>query len=268
MAHTYLAYSCLDHLTSTAEMFKIWRVGSCSESRVYAVLGRLKTELQRPLGKTERSAQVSRQYILGVLFFGGAWGLSEATLGDALYRAGIPYASVPLTAIGFVVLTFARAYFPRFGTATLIALFALLYKFLNTPFFACHLLGIVLMGVCYDVFFNGFRMRTAWLAAALAAYANYGAFALMITYVARYEHWVQGGFGKILEHVAVSGSLAALACALLVPLSLRLGDKLKSAVPAPFTWRSAPVPATVTALTAGLWVLGIVAGVLNHVPRA
>jgi hypothetical protein len=202
------------------------------------------------------------------LFFGGVWGLSEATLGDALYRAGIPYASVPLTAIGFVVLTFARAYFPRPGTATLIASFALLYKFLNAPFFACHLLGIVLMGVCYDVFFNGFRIRPAWLAAGLATYANYAAFALMITYVARYSHWVQGGFTKVLEHVGVSGSMAAIACALLVPLSLQLCGKLKSAVATPFAWRISPVPTAIVGLTAGLWVLGIVTWVLNYAPRA
>jgi hypothetical protein len=219
-------------------------------------------------GARERSATMSRQYLLGILFFGGVWGLSEATLGDALYRAGVPYASVPLTAIGFVVLTLARAYFPRPGTATLIASFALLYKFLNAPFFACHLLGIVLMGVCYDLFLNVLRMRAAWLAAALATYANYAAFALMITYVARYDDWVQGGFGKILEHVGVSGSMAALACALLVPLSLRLGLKLRSAVPTPFAWRISPVPTTVTGLTAGLWVLSVVTCVLNYAPRA
>ena len=89
----------------------------------------------------------------------------------------------------------------------------------------------------------------------------------MITYVARYDHWVQGGFGKVLEHVGVSGSMAAIACALLVPLSLRLSVRLKSAVPTPFAWRTSPVPATVASLTAGLWLLGLVAGVLNHVPR-
>ncbi len=236
---------------------------------------------------------MSGQYILGILFFGAVWGLSEATLGDMLYRAGVPYASVPLTAIGFVVLTFARVYFPRPGTATLIASFALLYKFLNAPFFACHLLGIVLIGVCYDVFLNAPEKGTfyffghrqsrrpdspgksrmspfpipMWLAAGLATYANYAAFALMITYIARYSHWVQGGFAKVLEHVGISGSMAAIACALLVPLSLRLGDKLKSAVATPFAWRILPVPATVTGLTAGLWVLGIVTCILNYAPR-
>jgi len=210
---------------------------------------------------------VRREYILGVLFFGGVWGISEATLGNALYSAGVPHASVPLTVVGFVILTMARACFPRPGTATLIASFAMLYKFLNAPFFACHLLGIVLMGACYDVFFNALKMRTAWLAAGLAAYANYIAFALMITYVARYDHWVQGGFGKILEYIGVDGSMAAIACVILVPLSLRYSARLKSALPTAFAWRGSLVPRTVTGLTAGLWALGIVTCFLNHAPR-
>jgi len=209
-----------------------------------------------------------REYILGVLFFSGVWGLSEATLGNALYSAHVPHASVPLTAIGFVVLTAARACLgPRLGTATLIASFALLYKFLNAPFFACHLLGIVLMGVCYDAFFNGARIRAAWLAAGLATYANHAAFALMITYVARYNHWVQGGFGKIIEHVGVEGSMAAIGCAILVPLTLRYSETCKAAIPALFAWRAALAPGAIVVFTAGLWMLGIVTCLLNYVPR-
>jgi len=210
-----------------------------------------------------------REYILGVLFFSGVWGLSEATLGNALYSAHVPHASVPLTAIGFVVLTAARACLgPRLGTATLIASFALLYKFLNAPFFACHLLGIVLMGVCYDAFFNGARIRAAWLAAGLATYANYAGFALMITYVARYDYWVQGGLGKVLQHIGVEGSMAALACAILVPLTLRYSERLRWAGPAPSARRAALVPKAIAGLTGGLWVLGIVIGFLNYAPRA
>jgi hypothetical protein len=202
-----------------------------------------------------------------VLFFGGVWGISEATLGNALYSAHVPHASVPLTAIGFVILTLARACFPRPGMATLIASFAMLYKFLNAPFFACHLLGIVLMGVCYDVFFNLVKMRAAWLAAGLATYANYAAFALMITYVARYNHWVQGGIGKVLGYIGVEGSMAAIACALLVPLSLRCSEKFRAAIPTPFAWRAALAPGAIMVFTAGLWVLGIVTCFLNYAPR-
>lgn len=209
-----------------------------------------------------------REYILGVLFLGGMWGLSEATLGNALYSAGVPYASVPLTVIGFVVLTIARAYFPHPGTATLVASFALLYKFLNTPFFACHLLGILLTGICYDVFFGILKMRRPRLSAALAMYGNYAAFALMITYVARYEHWVQGGFARILRHVGIDGSMAAAACMLLVPLSMRWGERLKSAAPAPPAWRASMMPKTVAGVTAGLWALGVAAYILNHAPRS
>jgi hypothetical protein len=216
----------------------------------------------------EDSVGTRWEYGLGVLFFGGLWGISEAVLGDALYRAGVPYASVPLTAIGLVILTFARAYYPSLGTATLIASFAMLYKFLNSPFFACHLLGIVLTGLCYDVFFNVLKMRAAWLAAALATYVNYAAFALMITYIARYEHWVQGGFGKIVEHVAIGGSLAAVACAVLVPLSLRSGERLRSAIPSPFAWRASLLPRGIAGLTTGLWVLGTITYFLNHAPHA
>jgi len=94
---------------------------------------------------------MKKEHILGILFFGGLWGISEAVLGDALYSGNIPFASVPLTIIGFVLMAAARVYFPQIGTVTLVAGCAMLYKFLNAPFFACHLLGILLTGMCYDL---------------------------------------------------------------------------------------------------------------------
>ena len=51
---------------------------------------------------------MKREYILGVLFLGGVWGISEAVLGGALYAGQVPHASVPLTVVGLVVLTIAR----------------------------------------------------------------------------------------------------------------------------------------------------------------
>ncbi len=210
---------------------------------------------------------MSREEILGVLFWSGVWGFSEATLGNALYSAGVPHASVPLTIIGLVVLTLARGYLPRLGTATLIAALAMLYKFLNEPFFACHLLGILLTGVCYDLFFNAWRTRDTWLAAALTTWTSYAAFALLLTYVARYPHWVEGGIAKVLEHVAINGSMAALGSALLVPLIRRLGAAFQLAVPNPFAWRVAVLPGSVTGVTTGLWVLGLATYLLNHAAR-
>ncbi|OHB75537.1 MAG: hypothetical protein A2Z25_07495 [Planctomycetes bacterium RBG_16_55_9] len=232
---------------------------------------------------------MKKEYVLGVLFFGGLWGLSEAVLGDALYRANVPYASVPLTAIGFIVMTVARAYYPQKGTATLIAACAMLYKFLNVPFFACHLLGILLTGMCYDLFFCVLKIKSRSVSAAAAAYLSYALFALMITYIFHYEHWVQGGFAKVLRHVGISGSVAALACAVLVPVSSRFGEQLRAAFRTPFCIRNVShegtktqrktifeirtfsdlvslwpnigrlnvVPGGVLVITVGLWIFGI-----------
>ena len=82
---------------------------------------------------------MKKDYILGVLFFSGLWGLSEAALGGALYSAKVPCSSIILTLVAFGILAVSRTYLPQKGTATLIGLFAMLFKFLNSPFFACHL---------------------------------------------------------------------------------------------------------------------------------
>ena len=202
---------------------------------------------------------MKKEHILGVLFFGGLWGICEAVPGNALYSAKVTYASVPLTIIGFAVLTIARVYFPQKGTATLIAVCAMLFKFLNVPFFACHLLGILLMGLCYDLFFSVFKIKSRSLSAVAAVYLNYALFALMITYVFRYEYWVQAGFAEVLRHVGISGSMAALGCAIIVPASLRLGEQLKANCLRPFNLKRQLVPSGVLALTIGLWVFSLTA---------
>jgi len=204
-----------------------------------------------------------KDYVLGILFFSGLWGISEAVLGGALYRAEVPYASAPLTVIGLVILTFARVYFPRKGTATLIAACAMLYKFLNAPFFACHLLGIVLLGVCYDLFFGIAPAKNRALSAAATSYLTNGLFALMITYVFRYEYWVQGGLSKFLGHVGIGGSIAALAGAVLVPVSFRLGERLKARITMPFALRFKLAPGSISIATTALWALGIAAFIVK-----
>ncbi len=204
-----------------------------------------------------------KEYILGVLFFSGVWGISEALLGGALYAKAVPYASVPLTAVGFAVLTVARIYLPRRGTATLIASLAMLYKFLNAPFFGCHLLAILFTGACYDLMFDVLRVKSKSLAAAAATFLSYALFAVTITYVFRYEHWVLGGFAKVAQHVFLAGSMAAVACAVVVPLSAQFAERLKSRSPMPFRLRLQPVPGGISALTLGLWAFGLVT-LLSH----
>jgi hypothetical protein len=207
---------------------------------------------------------VKREYILGVLFFGGVWGISEALLGGVLYASKVPYASVPLAVVGLAVLTIARSYFPRRGTATLVAACAMLYKFLNLPFFGCHLLGILITGACYDFAFGVLQIRRKSLAAALATYLSYAALAVMITYLFQYEPWVQGGLAKVLGHILVPGSMAAWACAGVVPWSARFAERLKSHSPAPFGLLRFPIPGGVSAVTLGLWAFAVAACLLSH----
>jgi len=206
---------------------------------------------------------MKKKYILAILFFSGLWGLSEAVLGDALYRANVPFASVPLTIIAFIVLAFAKIYLPHKGTATLIAAGAMLYKFLNVPFFACHLLGILLIGICFNLIFNVFAIKNRSISAIAAAYLNYALFAIMITYVFQYEHWVRGGSAAVLRHIGISGSLTAVACAILVPLVFRIAEKLKTNYDAPFNLRWRLVPGGVSLATIGLWVFGFAGWFLN-----
>jgi hypothetical protein len=161
-------------------------------------------------------------------------------------------------------MTFAKVYFPQKGTATLIAFCAMLYKFLNAPFFACHLLGILLTGICYDLFFSVLTVKNRSLSAAAATYLSYALFALLITDVFRYDYWVQGGFGKVLQHVVVGGSMAALGSAVLVPVSFRLAQKVKTSFATPVKLRLRLAAGGVSVVAIGLWAFSIAVYFLNR----
>jgi hypothetical protein len=234
---------------------------------------------------------MKKTHLLAILFFSGAWGLSEAVLGDALYARHVPFASAGLTMVAFLLLAVARPFLPRWGGATAVGLLAMLYKFLNVPFFACHLTGIALLGVSWDLVFGVvsrgplFRGFTApvvggaggvgrvggvgglgswvWLRnsalGAAAAYLGYVMFVLAMVFVFRSEHWIQKGLTGALQHVFVSGSLAAAGCAVAVPLGLRLGERLRGRAAAPGLFGLQPRLAGAIAGFAGLglWVYGL-----------
>jgi len=200
---------------------------------------------------------MNKGYIPGILFFSSLWGVSEVMLGGLLYRFDMPYSSVYLTVVGFSILTIARVYLPGRGISSAIAAFAMLYKFMNAPFFACHLLGILSLGICYDLFFNFLKLRNRAIGAALAAYAGYSLFALMITYVFRYNHWVEAGLTKVLNHVGIGGTLAALGCALVVPLSHKFGERLQTNK-ARTDLANSFAHARLALATAGMWLFALI----------
>jgi hypothetical protein len=201
---------------------------------------------------------MNRKYFLGILFFSGLWGLSEVFLGGLLYRFDVPLASVPLTIIAFGILAAAWVYMPRAATGTLIAACAMMYKFSNEPFFACHLLGILIAGICWDVFFGAIKAKSKSVGAAMAVLASNALFAILMVFVFRYEPWVAAGWGKMARHIFLSGGIAAVGSAVVVPMCMTLAERFKSGNVGVLSGRPRLMPASVVLGTAVFWAACLV----------
>jgi hypothetical protein len=164
-----------------------------------------------------------------ILLFGSLWGINEVVTGESLFRNQTFLTSIWLAAGAFFILGVARGVVNRPGTSVVIAGIAAGFKLVNASPYFCHLLGIFLLGVAFDatasLLLKG-REKAALrhsLVGVLSAYSGFALFALIITYIIRYEYWLIGGSAKVINHVFVSGSLAATVAAFLVPLGYRLG---------------------------------------------
>ncbi|NQU76452.1 MAG: hypothetical protein HQ546_09090 [Planctomycetes bacterium] len=207
---------------------------------------------------------MKRQYIVGILFFSALWGLSEAVLGGWIYSAHMRHAgAVILTVIGFAILTLARIHVPLPGASTAIGALAMLFKFLNEPFFACHLLAIFLLGVAYDLVFSLAGGRNKALIGLGATYLGFAMFALIITYVVRYSYWIDVGWPKVVHYVAFVGTITALCNAACVPLADYLGRSLSKGTVTKTYLRVWGFRAT-SFVTAGLWVVAIMRQLWGH----
>jgi len=201
--------------------------------------------------------------VLFVLLLGTIWGSFEATFGEVMYANHVRYTSVPLCVFAFAVLTFARAYRPMVGLATLLAGVAMCYKaagmlLSGNDIFVCHFMGIATVGVAYDLMHLAWRQKLDPLFAVSAMYLSYGMFAALMTWVIRYHYWAEVGLPKVLKHTFVSGSMAAIAAAVVVPLCARAARKLRSRQAWPFVARFGRVATgAVTLALVGLWALGI-----------
>mgnify|MGYP001143595188 CR=1 FL=1 len=197
-----------------------------------------------------------------ILLFGSLWGINEVITGESLFRNQTLLASVWLAAIAFFILAIARGVVNKPGTSVVIAGIAAVFKLVNASPYFCHLLGIFLLGVAFDaaasLLLRGRReaaLRHS-LAGILSAYSGFAFFALIITYVVRYEYWVAGGSAKIIKHIFVSGSLAAACAAFLVPLGYKLGSLGWPALEKHPRWSSAGAAAGLILL----WTLGRITG--------
>ena len=165
-----------------------------------------------------------------LFLFGSIWGINEVFLGEILYQNEVRQSSVILTVMALLLLAISRGMINKPGSSALIGVFAVLFRLANTAPSYCHLLGIFLLGATFDIFStllikNEEKMPLKWgLTGTLSAFANNALFALMITYIFRYEYWVVGGMAKVSDHIFVSGSITALLAALFVPLGFLVGQ--------------------------------------------
>lgn len=204
----------------------------------------------------------SYRQVVWLLLFGSLWGISEVAIGGALFNENVPSASVWLSAWAFFVLGLARGVMNRPGSSTAIGAIAALFKFINAAPFFCHLLGIFALGVTFDfaatlLIKNKSKIsHRNILAGVVSAYGGYALFALFITYIVRYEIWIIGGSAKVMHHIFVSGSFAALAAMVTVPLGNWFGINGKVLIQRSPRW------AFNGALLASLilWTLGQITG--------
>ena len=168
--------------------------------------------------------------IMWLFLFGSIWGINEVFLGEILYLNEVAQSSVILTVIALFILAVSRGMINKPGSSTLIGAFAVLFRLANTAPSYCHLLGIFLLGATFDLFSslwlkNEEKSPIKWgLMGAASAFVNNAFFALMITYIFRYEYWVVGGMAKVSDHIFISGSISALLAAFLVPLGFLVGQ--------------------------------------------
>jgi len=135
---------------------------------------------------------------LGFLFFGSVWGFSEATFGDWLYSQEILHASIYLATIAFIIIASSKVFLSYRWTGTMLGLIAMLFKLVNVPFFACHLLAIFLLGAGFDIacelvtrlYAGRFSLPVIGI---VGNYIGHALFAVIITYVVQYYYWTEVG---------------------------------------------------------------------------
>ena len=180
------------------------------------------------------AALITTKKMMWVLILGSVWGVSELFGKDLLADFGVGGASIWLAAWALLLLSIGRGFWNKIGSSALIGLVAAAFKFVGPSPNYCHLLGIVSLGLIFDLFASSLARRSQWWRHALVGLlTTYGARAFFVLYsihIAHFERWVEGGTQMALDHVVRSGSVAALAALLLVPLGFRIGEKAAGAI--------------------------------------
>ena len=153
--------------------------------------------------------------IPAILFFGTLWGSIEASFGGWLYSQNVAYPSLYLITLAIGILAASKVFCSFRWSGTAIGAIAMLFKMVNIPFFACHLLAIFLLGFGYDAacllagrYITG-RARLP-MTGLISAYTGRALFAVIITYVVQYQYWTAAGLPKVIDYVVLTGTVSAL----------------------------------------------------------
>ena len=183
-------------------------------------------------GREEADVKTTK-VLMWLLILGLGWAVAEILAETLLVDLGISGdASLWLAGWALLVLGISRGVWNKIGSSSIIALSVALLKFVFLSTNYCHLLGIVSLGLVFDLFASIVLTQERfqwWRGALVGVCAAYGARAFFVLYsihVAHFERWVEGGVNLALEHVVRDGSLVALAALFLVPLGIRLGEKV------------------------------------------
>ena len=174
---------------------------------------------------------ITTRNILWVLVLGSAWGVAEIFGDDLFGGLGVGEASIWLAAWAVLILSIGRGVWNKIGSSAIIGLIAAALKFVGPSPNYCHLLGIVSIGLVFDLFASSLLRhgRSQWWRHALVGlFTAYGARAFFVLYsvhIAHFERWIDGGTQMALDHVVGSGSVVALAALFLAPLGFRIGEK-------------------------------------------
>jgi hypothetical protein len=191
-----------------------------------------------------------RMVCLAVL--ASAWGLTELIGGETVW----------LTAVALFLLAIARTLVNRPGSSTAIAAVAVLFKSVNTAPFLCHLAGIILLGIAFDLAATLLWREDrkpfprAALTGVLGSFLSCFLFAASMAWIFKFRTWPDGGLEGIGEYTLSSGGRGALTALAVVPLGLWIGQLMtRQAVGHP---RMALRAAVLACLA--LWVIGPFAG--------
>ena len=189
-----------------------------------------------------------RWRVFCLFLLASAWGLSELIGGETVW----------LTAVAVLILAAARTLVNRAGSSTALAAIAVLFKSVNTAPFLCHLVGIALLGIAFDLMASLLwredrkQYFRAALTGAISAYLSCFLFGISMIWIIKFKHWTGGGLERLGEYMLSSGSRGALTALVVVPVGLWLGRLLvRQAAGHPQTVLRAAV-----VVCLALWMLG------------